>query len=85
MSATFTEKVLSNGGICIPVAWSTDRAHFLAYHHGWTDARLYNVVEISCGGPQDPFAGYVATVDDFGDLVPILNRPWVQIGRIELH
>lgn len=70
---------------CIPVAWSTADAHWLAYHHGWTDARLYNVVKIHRAGPQDAFAGYLAAVDDFGDLVPITNRPFLQRGAIELH
>lgn len=69
----------------IPVKWSTPDALWLAYHHGWTDARLYDVVQINRAGPQDAFAGYVAAVDDFGDLVPITNRPWVQRGALELH
>ena len=70
---------------CIPVAWSTQDSHWLAYHHGWTDARFYDVVEIRRSGPQDAWAGYVATVDDFGDLVPVVHRPWVQRGTLELH
>lgn len=69
---------------CIPVTWTTDQAHFLAYHHGWMDARFYNVVEIPLGGPYG-LPSYVAAVDDFGDLVPITHRPWVQRGSIELH
>jgi hypothetical protein len=57
--------------VCIPVCWREGDSSFLAYHHGWTDARLYDVVEIFHDGrPQSAFAGYRATVDDFGNLVP---------------
>jgi hypothetical protein len=56
--------------LCIPVCWREGNSSFLAYHHGWTDARVYDVVEIfHAGRPQSAFAGYSATVDDFGNLV----------------
>ena len=67
--------------LCIPVEWEEARpkSSFLAYHHGWTDPRLYNVVEIYRDGrPQSAFAGYLATVDDFGALVPITHRPYIE-------
>lgn len=70
---------------CIPVTWKDGGLYFLAYHHGWTDARFYDVVEIRLSGPQDANAGYVAVVGDFGDLVPILHRPYVQRGALEIH
>lgn len=60
-----------SGAYCIPVHWEADGSYWLAYHHGWGDPRLYNVVEIRKGGPQDAFAGYRATVDDFGNLVRV--------------
>lgn len=61
--------------VCTPVCWKEGSSSFLAYHHGWTDARIYDVVEIYHDGrPQSAFAGYVATVDDFGNLVPT-RRP----------
>ncbi|EYC52870.1 hypothetical protein AZ34_10355 [Hylemonella gracilis str. Niagara R] len=77
-SADYTPK-------CIPVSWTSCGSYWLAYHHGWTDARFYDVVEIPHDGrPQSAFAGYLATVGDFGDLVRISHRPYVQIGRLEL-
>jgi len=72
--------------LCNPVTWKTEGSYWLAYSHGWTDARFYNVVEVYTDHrPQDASAGYVATVNDFGDLVPILNHPYVERGRLELH
>lgn len=77
---------MTTGAICIPVTWQTPGSSWLAYHHGWTDARFYNVVEIYADNrPQSAFAGYVATVDDFGDLVQINHRPYVERGQVELH
>ena len=71
--------------VCIPVTW-TAGSYWLAYHHGWTDARLYNVVEIYIDGrPQSALAGYIAAVDDFGDLVPIENRPYIERGSLDIH
>jgi hypothetical protein len=81
-------KYLDSAGhvpLCIPIAWTADGSYWLAYHHGWSDARFYNVVEIRIGGPHSAFAGYIATVDDFGHLVPILHRPCVVRGELELH
>jgi hypothetical protein len=79
--------------ICIPVTWSTsDGTYHLAYHHGWTDARFYSVVRILAG---EDLPDYIATVDDFGDLVPVADVPafgfaplprwslWIQSG--DLH
>lgn len=64
---------------CIPVCWQAGGSEFLGYHHGWVDPRLYSVVEIYRDGrPQSAFSGYVATVDDFGNLVPITHRPWIE-------
>ena len=76
---------MSAGPVCIPVTWNADGSYWLAYHHGWMDARFYNVIEIAHGKPWDFFAGYVAAVDDFGNLVPILHRPHVQRGDLEVH
>lgn len=63
--------------LCVPVEWTPGprpASLFLAYHHGWTDARLYNVVEIYRDGrPQNAYAGYIATVDDFGNLVRVAS------------
>ena len=56
---------------CIPVTWPTPEAYCLAYHHSPADARLYGVVLISRVGPPSAFDAYHATVDDFGDLVPV--------------
>jgi hypothetical protein len=65
--------------LCIPVCWDAGNSSFLAYHHGWVDPRLYYVVEIYRDGlPQSAFAGYVATVDDFGCLVPLTHKPWIE-------
>lgn len=62
--------------LCIPVIWQSAGSQWLAYHHGWTDARLYDVVEIPTDGrPQSAFAGYRATVDDFGNLVKVGSCP----------
>lgn len=80
--------------LCIPVTWEAGprpASSFLAYHHGWTDARFYDVVEIYRDGrQQSAFSGYVATVDDFGDLVPLnlkpaAERPFVVRGDLEYH
>lgn len=56
---------------CIPVRSETAAAYWLAYHHGWTDSRLYEVVKIAKNSPPDAFAGFRATVDDFGSLVRV--------------
>lgn len=56
--------------LCIPVTWSFVGYYWLAYHHGWTDPRLYNLVRIPQGkGFAPELGGSVATVDDFGNLV----------------
>lgn len=58
---------------CIPVDWSAGGAHWRAYHHGWSDARLYSVIKLGVDKPHVHAGDYVATVDDFGDLVPIAD------------
>lgn len=55
---------------CIPEAWRTPEGYWLAYPRAPLAAELYDVMKpgaaIGCG--------YLATVDDFGFLVPV--RGW---------
>jgi hypothetical protein len=84
---------------CIPISWKTTRVgYWLAYHHGWSDPRFYNIVRIA--GPrrkrQIHDGDYIATVDDFGTLVPVADVSewgfllprwplWVERGAAEVH
>lgn len=80
---------------CIPVTWTHQGVYHLAYHHGFTDARLYSICRLKSG--VDDMSTLLATVDDFGNLVPIAEQKrwaffpnalipvWMQRGDVELH
>lgn len=60
--------------LCIPVDWKTPGVTcWLAYHHGWQDARFYSVVKISSDKAHVHDGDYIATVDDFGNLIPVAD------------
>lgn len=76
---------------CIPVSWQDPTSHdyWLAYPRLGNDARGYQCINVTQGARGDLRDDYVATVDDFGTLVPI-GRPypvWVnsigQLGHVE--
>lgn len=80
---------------CIPVTWTHQGMYHLAYHHGFTDQRLYSICRLAGEGEDIPTL--LATVDDFGTLVPIAEQSrwaffpqplipvWIQRGDMELH
>lgn len=82
--------------VCIPVGWGCGRGWWLAYHHGWSDPRFYNVAKIHSEPAHVHDGDYIATVDDFGDLVPVADVSewgflfprwplWVERGAAEVH
>lgn len=80
---------------CIPVSWTDKGVYHLAYHHGFTDQRLYSICRMASG--VDDIPTLLATVDDFGALVPVAEQSrwafsptplipvWIQRGDLEVH
>lgn len=72
---------------CIPVHWTDPTTHenWLAYPRLGNDARGYHCINVTQGARGDLCRDYVATVDDFGQLVPV-GKPypvWVNsIGQL---
>lgn len=85
---------------CIPVTWKHQGVYHLAYHHGFTDPRLYSICRLpgtTATQTMEELPDLLATVDDFGNLVPIAEQSrwaffpkalipvWIQRGDVELH